>query len=310
MRCDPETIVGEVLGKRAVKGLDPAASDFECPYIHSRCPKRSTQLPDEPYPVCTLWRKNDKADPEEDLIFVCPKRFYAVDFLKDVIEHCWPGDKPQNPQVAPEVKMAGFGNVDFVIAEVQENGEVDQFLSVELQAIDITGSVFKAYTALRAGVDLDKRPTYGLNWDNVYKRYVTQLIRKGYFHHHWKSKIVAVIPEQVYQYITKRADFIRSSDVKNAQVNIIFMTYRLERDPTRPGEYRPKLITVEGTSHSSLQSAMMYQDAPLKDAFTAQIKKSLVRAINLSDLIAEGEIPAGLEDHDGGSHEQDPNALK
>ena len=100
--------------------------------------------------------------------------------------------------VAPEVKMEGFGNVDFVIADVGDDGEVSQFLSVELQAIDITGSAFDAYQALRAGNDLEKRPTYGFNWDNVYKRYITQLIRKGYFHHHWKSKIVAVIPEQVY----------------------------------------------------------------------------------------------------------------
>ena len=193
--------------------------------------------------------------------------------------------------------MAGFGNVDFVIADVQDDGEVEQFLSVELQAIDITGSAFKAYQALRAGADLDKRPTYGFNWDNVYKRYVTQLIRKGYFHHHWKSKIVAVIPEQVYQYITSRADFIRSADVRSAQVNIIFMTYRLEHDPTRQGEYRPKLVTVEGTSHSSLQNAILYKEAPKKEAFTARIKHSLVRAVNLADLIAAGKIPP-MEDHE------------
>tara|TARA_R100000406_G_C3101828_1_gene122184 strand:- start:232 stop:1110 length:879 start_codon:yes stop_codon:yes gene_type:complete len=288
--CDPEAIVGEILGQRARKGANPSASSFLCPFIQSRCPKRSTQLPDEPYPVCTLWRRSKgEPDPTKDLIFVCPKRFYAVDFLKEVVGYCWPGEPPKNPIVAPEVKMAGFGNVDFVIADVQENGEVDRFLSVELQAIDITGSVFQAYEAIRAGTDIPKPPTYGLNWDNVYKRYVTQLIRKGYFHHHWKSKIIAVIPEQVYQYIVGRADFIRSTDVKNAQVNIVFMTYRLEHDPTRPGEFRPALVTVEGTSHSSLQNAMMYQDAPAKEAFTNQIKRSLSRAVNLPDLIAKNE---------------------
>ncbi len=196
--------------------------------------------------------------------------------------------------------MAGFGNVDFVIADVQEDGEVGQFLSVELQAIDITGSAFKAYQALLAGTDLDKRPTYGFNWDNVYKRYVTQLIRKGYFHHHWKSKIVAVIPEQVYQYITSRADFIRSPDVRGAQVNIIFMTYQFEHDPTRPGQFRPKLVTVEGTSHSSLQNAILYKEAPKKEAFTARIKHSLVRAVNLADLIAVGKIPP-MENHEAES---------
>ena len=123
MPCNPETIIGEVLGRRAVKGSNPSAADFECPFIKSRCPKRSTQLPDEPYPVCTLWRRSiGEPDPGRDLIFVCPKRFYAVDFLTEVIEHCWPGEKPKNPRVAPEVKMAGFGNVDFVIADVQDDG--------------------------------------------------------------------------------------------------------------------------------------------------------------------------------------------
>lgn len=303
--CDPETIVGEILGQRARKGADPSATGFICPYIKTRCPKRSTQLPDEPYPVCTLWRRSDgEPDPAEDLIFVCPKRFYAVDFLTEVVAHCWPGDAPKNPMVAPEVKMAGFGNVDFVIADVQDDGEIDRFLSVELQAIDITGSIFPAYQAIRAGTDLPKRPTYGLNWDNVYKRYITQLIRKGYFHHHWKSKIVAVIPEQVYQYIVARADFIRSADVKNAQVNIVFMTYRLEADPARPGEFRPALVTVEGTSHSSLQNAILYQDAPAKDAFTARIKRSLVRAVNLADLIAQGEV--GGEDDEALIEGDDP----
>ena len=136
--CNPETVIGEVLGIRAVQGADPAASQYICPFLKKRCVKRSTNLGDEPYPVCSLWRRKRNTTPE--LIFVCPKRFYAVDFLSEVIEHCWPGEKPTNPRFAPEVKMAGFGNVDFVIADVDSGGAVTKFLSVELQAIDITGS--------------------------------------------------------------------------------------------------------------------------------------------------------------------------
>lgn len=174
--------------------------------------------------------------------------------------------------------MENFGNVDFVIADVADDGEIGQFLSVELQAIDITGSVFPAYQALRAGLQLEKRPTYGLNWDNVYKRYVTQLIRKGFFHHHWKTKIVAVIQDQVYQYIKDRADFMRSSDVKNPNVNIIFMTYRFEPDPLRGGQFRPILTTVEGTSHANLQAAILYKEPPSRDAFCGRIQSSLLRS--------------------------------
>jgi hypothetical protein len=179
-----------------------------------------------------------------------------------------------------------------VIADVQSDGQIGQFLSVELQAIDITGSAFSAYKALRGGVDLVSRPTYGFNWDNVYKRYITQLIRKGYFHHHWKSKIVAVIPEQVYEYITSRADFMRSDEVRTSQVNIVFMTYCLEHDPSRPGEYRPKLVRVEGTSHANLQNAILYKDAPQKNVFAEQIKRSLHRALDLGKLVSGEESGA------------------
>ena len=136
MPFNPELAIGEVLGLKAQKGMDPSATGYECPFIQKRCPKRSTNLKTVPYPVCTIWRRGDgEQDPERDLIFVCPKRFYAVDFLTEVVKHCWPGEQPKNPRVAPEVKMKGFGNVDFVIADVGPDGEIEQFLqSTSLEA--------------------------------------------------------------------------------------------------------------------------------------------------------------------------------
>jgi Restriction endonuclease NotI len=200
----------------------------------SRCTKRSTSNKSEPYPVCSIWVGADKEqdlDPRKNLIAVCPKRFFEIDFLNDVLTHCWPGVPPGNPKIAREVKMAGFGSVDFVIANEQSDGEISQFLSVELQAIDITGTVFPDYNSLRQNNEPLAPKPYGLNWDNVYKRYITQLIRKGYFHHHWKSKIIAVIQDQVYQNMVKRANFMRTKDVKNdPTVNIIFLTYVLEEN--------------------------------------------------------------------------------
>ncbi len=177
--------------------------------------------------------------------------------------------------------MKGFGNVDFVIADILENGGIGQFLSVELQAIDITGSVRNAYDALVSGIPLTNKPSFGLNWRNVYKRYITQLIAKGYYHHHWKTKIVAVIQEQVYNYIKNEADFMCSADVKNPNVNIIFMTYVFANDPERSGQYTPVLKTVEGTSHSNLQNAILYKNAPSRNEFCQQIGRAMSRTTDL-----------------------------
>lgn len=268
MPFNPEEAIGEVLGRPAVKGIDPASELFECPFLHTTCIKRSTLLPGQSYPVCTIRTRR------EGYVCVCPQRFKGVDFLGDVVDRCWPGKPPKNPQIAPEVTMKGFGNVDFVIADLRPDGKIDQFLSVELQAIDITGSVMKAYAALLKRHDLQKKPTYGLNWDNVYKRFVTQLIRKGYFHHHWGTKIVAVIQDVVYDYIRKRFEFMCSSDVKSGTTNIIFVTYKYEH---ARGRQRLVLDKVEGTSHSNLQQAVLYKEAPDRAAFCEQIKSSLAR---------------------------------
>lgn len=276
MPSDPTEVLGEILGRPAAKGFDPAAHDFICPFVGSRCTKRSTSLgKEEPYPVCSI-RRNIDGNPTN--ICVCPKRFYSVDLLTDVVGNCWPGEPPANPRIAREVQMSGFGNVDFVIADVGQGGAITEFLSVELQAIDITGSVMPAYQDLRADRIAERRPSYGLNWSNVYKRYITQLIRKGYFHHHWGTKIVAVMQDVVYDYICNWAEFMRSGDVKGSAVNIIFMVYRYENDPDNVGAQRLVLDTVEGTSHANLQQAVLYKEAPSRDAFCEQIKRSLDRS--------------------------------
>ena len=271
MAHDPTESVGEVLGRPAAKGFEPHTHAFQCPFLASTCTKRSTALGLEPYPLCSVRHGTGE---DQAQICVCPKRFYSADFLSDVIAHCWPGDEPANPRIAREVKMTGFGNVDFVIADIAHTGEIAQFLSVELQAMDITGSVMPAYRALREGRDVDRRPTYGLNWSNVYKRFVTQLIRKGYFHHHWGTKIVAVVQDVFYAYIQDWADFLRTPDVKQNTVNIIFMSYRYEADPTDPGAQRLALDAVEGTSHANLQQAVLYKEAPSRSSFCEQIKRS------------------------------------
>ena len=268
MSIDPTKSIAEVLGRPAELGYDPSTAQFMCPFIANTCTKRS-QANQSPYPVCTV-RKRDGSP-----VCVCPKRFYAIDFLNDVIEHAWPGSKPTHPRIAREVQMQDFGNVDFVIADCPDGETIGQFLSVELQAIDITGSVRDAYEALLAGETLETKKNYGLNWKNVYKRYIHQLISKGYYHHHWGTKIVAVIQDEVYNYICEDADFMRSTDISSPNVNIIFMSYRYEDDGL--GGYRLKLDKVEGTHHSNLQTAVLYKTAPTRDAFCEKISAALNR---------------------------------
>ncbi|MBA4162342.1 MAG: hypothetical protein C0515_09765, partial [Novosphingobium sp.] len=185
--------------------------------------------------------------------------------------------KPNNPIMTREVKMEGFGNVDFVISDIADNGSISQFISVELQAIDITGSARPAYDAILAGKQMGKRPTYNFNWKNVAKRYMNQLISKGYYHHHWGTKIVALIQDEVYDYFRKDADFFTTKDIDSTNVNIVFMVYGFEPGGSDGREQRLVLKRVEGTHHSNLQQAVLYKTAPSRDAFIKRIEKAMQR---------------------------------
>jgi len=271
---DPTLQLGEILGKRAVIGADPYKTNFHCPFMGSRCNKSMDSRTGDPYPVCSVMTN------KRGIVAVCPKRLYQPDFIDDVIKHCWPeGQVPKNPVVAAEVQMKGFGNVDFVIADKNNDGSFGEFLSIEVQAIDITGSVRPAYDAIIANRMMGdgEKKDHGLNLDNVYKRYVTQLIRKGYFHHHWGTKIVAVMQDVIYQSIVDRFDFFRSPKVREKTINIIFVVYKMVPDSALPGEMKLEFDFVEGTTHSNLQSAVLYASAPTRDKFLERVAASLGR---------------------------------
>ena len=271
MSFDPTDAIEEILGRRAKLGFNPADHGYQCPFIGRPCIKRSTADKKHPYPICSLRKING------DVVCVCPKRFYERDFLNDVIEHAWTGPKPSNPIITSEVKIEGFGNVDFVISDIAADGAINQFVSVELQAIDITGSARPAYEALLAGKLMDKRPTYNFNWKNVAKRYMNQLISKGYYHHHWGTKIVASIQDEVYDYFRRDADFFTTQDLNSANVNIVFMVYGFEPGGSDGREQTLVLKRVEGTHHSNLQQAVLYKTAPSRDAFIKRIKAAMAR---------------------------------
>jgi hypothetical protein len=266
----PEEILYEVLGKKPHIGFDPGNSNFFCPFIDSRCTKKSTQDKAEPYPVCAI------STLQYGPICVCPQRFRQHKFLQDVMNIVWPGLPYADLSIANEVTMKGFGRVDHVISEVRD-GKIQKFVSVELQAIDFNGSVRPVYDEMRKGNGTVSRPKSGPNWKNVSKRYINQLISKGFFHHHWGTKIYAAIQDKVYDYFRKDADFPTFNNPNDPNLNVVFMIYSLEDDPTSGSRGTIRLDRVEATHHSNLQNAVLYKSTPNKQLFETAILSSLRR---------------------------------
>jgi hypothetical protein len=90
------------------------------------------------------------------------------------------------PRVADEIETGGF-YIDYVLARLAVTGEMEEFTAVEVQTIDTTNSYKEQSDAFFAGQPfVDARgndpgwSNAGLNWANVSKRILPQLIYKGY----------------------------------------------------------------------------------------------------------------------------------
>jgi hypothetical protein len=94
--------------------------------------------------------------------------------------------------------------MDWVLAKI-EAGRLIEYVGVEVQSIDITGNYrdsWHSYKNLSEDTQAIPSSEHGMNWANVHKRLIPQIIRKGTVYA--RSQIVRsglyfVVPDIVYQ---------------------------------------------------------------------------------------------------------------
>lgn len=140
-----------------------------------------------------------------------------------------------------EVKLSKM-SMDWVLAHIK-NGKLMEYVGIEVQSIDITGNYRDAWYAARDKKTVIPPSAHGLNWANVHKRLMPQIIRKSLVYS--KSSLVKnglffIVPEPVYQ----RFEEIIGSDIPTVDVPskdvITVFTYDLG-DPVSQGHIR-KLV--------------------------------------------------------------------
>ena len=171
--------------------------------------------------------------------------------------------------------MEKFGTVDMVIADFDaEANLIKQFISVELQAVDLSGTVEPAYSALLNNQSIVET-VYGVNWANVRKRYIGQLVAKSFYHNRWGTRIVAVMQTPLYDYLRKHIQFDELPLGPGVTVDVFFLLYDYVEGSGPDDNHTLVFDRVVGTSHSSLMTHTLYQDTPPKEAFTARILEKL-----------------------------------
>jgi hypothetical protein len=149
-----------------------------------------------------------------------------------------------------EVQVGRHLSMDWVLARIVD-AQLVEYVGIEVQSIDITGNYrdawhgYKNLPETRTSVDQIPSSSHGLNWANVHKRLIPQLIRKGVIYS--RSKLVRkglyfIVPEIVYN---KFEDVIGSDIpiVQNASnETLTVFTYSLG-DNVATGQHR-ELVQV------------------------------------------------------------------
>lgn len=221
-----------------------------CIFVGAPCSKTNHDG-SEVYGTCSVTSKG------EDCI-ICPNRLYEKNYsiLSSVAEDAFGGGLPLylyddylskrsngnagicvvalGQKSGKEVKLGRQLSMDWVLAKVN-GGKLVGYVGVEVQSIDITGNYRDNWAYYRDLPNLSKNTSipeseHGMNWANVHKRLIPQIIRKGLIYS--RSNLVAsglyfVLPELVY----KRFEDVIGGDiplVENKSPDILtVMTYEL-----------------------------------------------------------------------------------
>lgn len=205
-----------------------ARSGLRCPFIGDTCTK--TLSDGLVSGVCTI--KPATSGP----VICCPIRLYAQDYkiLRDIASEAFGTDSKLilGADALAEARRGKSGNtiavfgkrwgkelrlpkrggsggyfVDWVLARIGADGDLAEFVAVEVQSIDTTGNYRDERSAYLEGRAPDRKSTANPNWENVSKRILIQLIFKGHVLRReplCKKGLFFVCPSPVYARIKSR----------------------------------------------------------------------------------------------------------
>lgn len=253
----PKNDIVEIFGYASNDTSDDCRSLWSlgaCPFLSSPCSKTNhdkTVI----YGTCSVTTSFGDC-------IVCPNRLYANHFavLKRVAADAF-GNIPfytydeyiqhrtdSLPCVVAlgmhsghEIKLQKTCSMDWVLARI-ENAKLVEYTGIEVQSIDITNNYrdnWYAYKNITPNATIP-RSEHGMNWANVHKRLIPQIIRKSLIYSHSQlvqSGLYFIVPDIVY----RKFEDIVGADIplvteKGADV-ITVHTYELGQ-PVEEGKIR------------------------------------------------------------------------
>lgn len=221
-------------------GLDVAAdnqmdwkrvvADQNCPFAGKKCFKVRKSQPSISIGTCTITHGRDSTP-----LMICPNRFLERRQIFVDCLHLLQGHLPGNElHIVSEVGVPG-GNVDYFLVSVLE-GRVRDFVGIEIQALDTTGTIWPERQRLLQGwgfdvedADVSSIKPFGMNWKMTAKTILVQLHHKVRTFENLNKHLVLVVQDSFLAYMEREFRFGHLSVARNADP-MHFHSYRLSKN--------------------------------------------------------------------------------
>lgn len=278
-------------------------ADKKCPFLGSACTKmlgRERMISG----VCAI-RQKTVGSPS---VICCPNRIYAEEYkvLKTIVKKAFGEDlelvagraavsraKMKGGAVAvfghgwggelrlPQRQGTGSYFVDWVLARLDGEGELTEFTAIEVQTIDTTGKYSDAQKALKNDRTIVS-DTVGLNWENVSKRIIPQLIYKGQVLQReelCRTGLYFVCPTPIYERVLTRLggkEKIPSFPTQPAAIHFVAYDYTVPFSEIPEGTIVPLGMVEEYcTTVYKVQEAFSAVNLPEGNVYGNAIRKCL-----------------------------------
>ncbi len=225
--------VKEILGVYGgvPKELTEALEKGICPYSHKKCFKVRKSSPETVIGTCTVEYRNEN-------VVICPNRLLERNQIFIDCIHLLTLHEPGNElYVLPEITVPG-GTVDYFLVSVKA-GKIRDFVGLEIQTLDTIGTIWPERQRLLKNIgfsvdesDVSNVRNFGMNWKMTAKTILVQLRHKSETFEFLGKRLVLVVQNPLFNYLTKTFDFSHIEGVRNGD-SVHIHSYSLTEERNR-----------------------------------------------------------------------------
>jgi hypothetical protein len=179
-----------------------------CPFTNTKCFKVRKSQPEISIGTCAVRYGRAKKD-----VVICPNRLLERKQVFTDCLHLLTLHEPGNElHIVPELTIPG-GSVDYFLVSANR-GKVKDFVGIEFQTLDTTGTVWperqrllKHFGLRVRRADVKAQRGFGMNWKMTAKTILVQMHHKVETLEHISKKLVLVIQDYLLDYLRREFNF-------------------------------------------------------------------------------------------------------